>query len=153
MRIMVTGSRRWTDEKAVRAALLPWFVLGSNDNVVTLVTGGAEGADQQAVRAAKVLRDYINTHLGGHLVLNVETFRPQYRKGDDPWNQVAPLRRNDDMLDTDPDVVIAFQLGQPERGGTRYTIRHAQARGIPVWVVNHPEPQEEHVQADERDAA
>lgn len=140
MRIMVTGSRKWTDEQAIRMALFPWFFM---DEDITLVHGGAEGADQQAEKAAKVLEQLVNSHpYNGDVTLKVEVIRPQYRKGDYDWNKWAPKKRNLDMLDTKPDVVLAFKLGYGRTGGTQFTIEHAQRRGIPVWVVNHPEVEE-----------
>lgn len=144
MRIMVTGSRRWTDKHAIYLALLPFL---ADNTQLTLIHGGAVGAD---ALAGEVFRAESRGFDGEY---TVEVFKPLYRKGDDAWNRQAPLRRNDEMLATKPDVVLAFLLGQPEHGGTRYTITRAQGLGIPVWIVNHPELEEGSVQADEGAAA
>jgi hypothetical protein len=147
MRIMVTGSRRWVDEAAIRMALFPWMFLSED---ITLIHGDAKGADRQAEKAAKLLRDLINNPpYNGMMDLEIERFRPVYRPADPAWNKVAPLRRNDEMLATEPDVVLAFKLGYGGHGGTQYTINRAQGLGIPVWIVNHPELEEDSVQADE----
>jgi hypothetical protein len=151
MRIMVTGSRRWVDEAAIRMALFPWFFMSDD---VTLIHGDAKGADRQAEQAAKTLRDFVNSPpYNGMVDLKIERFRPAYKTNDPAWNKVAPLRRNDEMLDTKPDVVLAFLLGQPAHGGTQYTISRAQGLGIPVWIVNHPELEDESVQVDGGTAA
>jgi hypothetical protein len=141
MRIMVTGSRKWTDGQAIRMALLPYFLLGED---ITLVTGGAEGADTLAEEMAKGVIHQLVLQMGGTMRVTVEKFRPRYIKGDMAGNKFAPLQRNLDMLDTKPDVVLAFKLGYGTNGGTQFTIANAQRRGIPVVIYNLPEPEEAH---------
>lgn len=53
------------------------------------------------------------------------------------WEQhgrSAGILRNNDMLDTNPDLVIAFWDGKSR--GTWHTINEARRRGIPVDVVS-----------------
>lgn len=45
----------------------------------------------------------------------------------------AGFDRNIEMLDTEPDKVLAFHRGRSS--GTAHTIRNAKSRGIPVEVV------------------
>lgn len=162
MRIMVTGSRKWTDQQAITRAILSWMVAAGGE-VLHVVHGGAEGADTLADRVLRKALPAVNNLLRAGfqepVTLDIKVMRPDYLprlpKSDPGYaqrlidNNRAPLRRNDDMLDTRPDVVLAFKLGYASYGGTQYIINGARARGIPVWIVNHPEPEDESVQADE----
>ena len=111
MRVLVCGSRDWTDQEAIvnRIALLP------SDAVV--VHGGARGADRIAGAAAEIL---------GH---EVKVFRADWNK----YGKAAGILRNLQMLDTRPDRVIAFWDGVSP--GTQHTIEEARRRGIKVEVI------------------
>lgn len=110
MRVLVCGSRKWTDRRAIDAAVraLP---AGT-----TIVHGGARGADLLAGGAA-VRFGY-----------PVEVFLPDWSAG-----RGAGILRNLAMLDTQPDRVLAFQVNGSR--GTQHTIDEARRRGIPVEVV------------------
>ncbi len=111
MRVLVTGSRGWSDESVVygRLARLP------ADTVI--VNGGAGGADQIAHEAAL---------LHGH---RSETYHADWEK----YGKRAGLVRNLEMLDTKPDLVLAFWDGKSR--GTAHCIAAAKVRGIPVEVI------------------
>jgi hypothetical protein len=121
MIVVITGSRGWTDRDVIRLAI---DALPSRSKVVT---GGAWGADLLAEEYARVR---------GHQVVTV---RPNYAE----FGKGAPLKRNDQMLDMLADVddadrrVIAFWLGFSR--GTRYTIREAMRRGLPLDLYWRPE--------------
>lgn len=112
MRVVVTGSRGWTDEGAiyVRVASLP--------PGTTIVVGDARGADQIAAEAA-FLHD-----------LHVERWPAWW----DKYGKRAGLYRNVEMVKSGPDLVLAFWDGKSR--GTAHCISVARARGIPVEVIS-----------------
>jgi hypothetical protein len=122
MRILVTGSRNWTDERIIARALAGVIQLNDLQPFV-VVHGGAQGADGLAEAWCRRWK------------VPTEIHRPDYKTGDP---KVAPLRRNDAMLDSGIDLVLAFMLGMPEKGGTRYTVHGALARHIPVILYQWP---------------
>ncbi len=111
LRVLVTGSRTWTDATKVAQTL------AGHPRGTVFVHGAARGADQLAGDIAHGL---------GY---DVEEYPADWRgKG-----KRAGIIRNLQMLDTGPDKVIAFWDGQST--GTRHTITEACQRGIPVKVV------------------
>jgi hypothetical protein len=110
MRAMVCGSRVWHDETAIhlRLALLP--------NGTSVIHGGARGVDTLADKYAKVL---------GH---DVQVFKADWKT----HGKAAGPIRNNEMLDTCPDVVIAFWDGVSK--GTKHAIGEASRRGLAVEV-------------------
>lgn len=115
MLILVCGSRTWTDIDKIRSQILAL----ATDYPLEIIQGGAKGADEQANAVANSLN------------LKSTTFLPDY---DRYKATVAPLKRNLEMLDQKPDLVLAFQVGKSR--GTQHTINHARKRGIPVKVYN-----------------
>lgn len=111
MKVLVCGSRTWTDEGAVRRRLaeLP------PDAVI--LHGGARGADAMAARAA------------ADLGLQVRAYPADWGR----HGRAAGLIRNVLMLDEGPDLVIAFQRDRSR--GTEHTVTEARRRGVPVEVV------------------
>lgn len=108
-RVLVTGSRNWTDREQIRKALslLP---PGS-----TVVHGAAGGADTIADEEARALR------------LNVEPHPADWKRH---GRKAGPLR-NQEMIDAGPyDIVFAFPL--PGSIGTEDCIRRARKAG---WTV------------------
>ena len=62
-RLLVTGSRSWSDDYLIRVALRAAVIsLGVPASEVTLVHGGARGADQLAGRAGRQLGMRIEVH-------------------------------------------------------------------------------------------
>jgi len=115
-RILVCGSRDWTDERAVRLRLSERDVLGS-----IVIHGAARGVDSFA-RAACAFN-------GVHAAA-VEPYWEFYGKK-------AGYLRNLAMLDLEPALIIAFTTGSP---GAQLTIDEARKRGIPVEVHGTERP-------------
>jgi hypothetical protein len=87
---------------------------------ITVISGGAKGADSLAVRAAK--------HLG---FVFREYYADWYRFG----KAAGPLR-NQRMLDLeDPDLVVAFHEDIDSSKGTKDMVRRALNRGVEVAIV------------------
>lgn len=113
VRVLVCGSRSWNDYAAIddRIEALPAGAV--------LVHGGALGADTVADNHAR------------RLGIPVEVF-PVTSSDWDRFGRRAGVLRNLTMLDSGPDLVIAFWDGKSR--GTEHTITEARKRGIPVEV-------------------
>ena len=110
MIVLVCGSRDWADVHAIRMRLL------SLPPVAQIIHGAAPGADTIAAWLA-------------------ESFGFTVRAFPADWathGKAAGPRRNVQMLDEGPALVIAFQRNGSR--GTAHTIREARRRGIPVEV-------------------
>lgn len=119
MRILICGSRKYTDAVAVESAIL------AHDDAPTIIHGGAAGADQIAHGLAKM-------HGWPE-----EVFYADWEK----HGKAAGPIRNQQMLDEgNPDIVIAFPLADSR--GTWDMIRRARNAGLPVQVqaVRQSEP-------------
>jgi hypothetical protein len=114
LRILVTGSRDWTDRDTIRHALID-AALGARMDLyqVTVVHGAARGADRIA---GEIAREY---------GCRVEEHPAQWQDGPS-----AGPRRNAHMVALGADLCLAFPHG--ESRGTRDCMRRAQAAGIPV---------------------
>jgi hypothetical protein len=112
MRVLVCGSRGWTDYEAILRRLTQIA-----EGRPTIVHGAASGADTLADDAAKTLN------------LTVERYPADWAT----YGKRAGFIRNERMLDTGVDLVIAFWDGRSR--GTQHTIEGARRRGIPVEVI------------------
>jgi hypothetical protein len=125
-RVLVCGSRDWTDDNAI------WCVLNGylhDDMPMTVIEGGARGAD----RIARVWTRH-NKYLPSLLQ------RVEHLPFPADWAQhgkaAGPIR-NQQMLDEGrPDVVWAFVTKPLEQSrGTADMVRRARTAGIPTYVV------------------
>lgn len=108
MKIMVTGDRRYANERVVFDALVSY---GPDS---TLIVGDAKGADRVARGVARAL--------GWPVVV-------KRAKWDEHGRAAGPIR-NQEMIGLAPDVVVAFPL--PGSKGTWDAVRRARKAGIPV---------------------
>lgn len=116
MRVLVCGGRDWTNQEAINRRL---YLLGGGH---VIVHGAARGADTMAGIAARGLG------------LTVEEFPADWNK----FGKRAGILRNLQMLDTKPDLVIAFHSDIASSKGTGHTVGEARRRGIPVEVISSP---------------
>lgn len=116
LRVLVCGSRDWNRPTEIgrRLAKLP--------RGAEIIHGGARGADVFAGIYARALGI-------------PETEYPADWRGK---GKRAGIIRNLAMLDSEPNLVIAFWDG--ESTGTAHTITEARKRGIPVEVHGAVEP-------------
>lgn len=118
-RILVTGSRDWTDREAIEEALFQaWIDLGSNRETI-LVQGECHlgGADI----IAKEIWEYQGMTVEGHPA----------EMG--PDGHVLGPKRNAYMVSLGADMCLAFPL--PSSRGTYNCIRLAREAGIPVRII------------------
>jgi hypothetical protein len=116
LRILVAGSRDWTDRGTIRRAMiLAGQEAGVHPQETTVVHGGCPtGADQIADELAR------------EFGCRVEKVEADWGR----WGKAAGPVRNQVLVDRGADKCLAFPLG--ESRGTRDCMRRAAAAGIPV---------------------
>lgn len=116
MRVLITGSRNWTDEDLIWDVLFEYLpARGSLMHTVVLVHGDCPtGAD--------AIASLVWTANGG-------LEEPHPANWAKHGKAAGPLR-NQEMVNLGADVCLAFPLG--ESRGTRDCMRRAEAAGIPV---------------------
>lgn len=124
-RVLVTGSRTWTDHFLIHNVLTSFHWMLAGDNDITLVSGNhSAGADRMC---EETVRD---------LGWNVELHPADW----DQYKSRAGLIRNDEMVALGADVCLAFILDD-SRGAT-YTANAAEKAGIETlrfrrWLNEH----------------
>ena len=125
-RVIVTGSRDWADGLAVTYCLRREFNRAQlEDRKLTVVHGNCPtGADAVADKWAS------QSCLKG--LVTVERFPADW----DTFGKAAGPLRNQQMVDSGADLVLAFPLGKSR--GTRHCMRVAREAGIPVndWTTD-----------------
>lgn len=117
MRVLVTGSREWTDSYRLTRALAEVHTRGDED--VTLVHGGAKGADFLAGEIARSWGWRVEVHPA---------------RWDEHGRGAGPIR-NQEMVDAGADVCVAFFKEGEANRGTRDCATKAKVAGIPVKIV------------------
>lgn len=114
--VLFTGSRDWDDYNMVGSVIARLRnVLGP----LNIIHGGARGLDS------------IVDHVARHQGINPEVVRPRYKEY---HPKVAPKRRNIEMLDRHPDLVVGFWTGS--KGGTTHCLEFAiNVYRIPTLVI------------------
>lgn len=115
MRVIVTGSRKWEDVRAVDDAL--WGVLQEHGPFQIVHGACATGADWMA----HIWYERVGARLG----CTEQRFPANWERGP----QAGP-ERNRRMIEAGADLVLAFPL--PEGSGTQHTMRLAREAGIKV---------------------
>lgn len=118
MKLLVTGSRHWNDPLSIMYHLKD-HVWGSD---ITLIHGDAKGADSMCAAFAKEW---------GWKVVAVPAEWDKYGKK-------AGMRRNIEMLNMEPDFVVAFP--RPDSIGTIACINEAIKRQIPIRIYYERKP-------------
>lgn len=125
LRILVTGSRMWTDRKVIHDALMDAIAdlcpPGATPTThpfseATLVHGAAEGLDTLAAQQAEVWG------------MQVEVHPADWAR----YGHSAGPRRNAEMVAAGADICLAFPIGRSP--GTRGCVELARRAGIPVVV-------------------
>lgn len=120
MRVLICGSRGWSDPAPINALLAGLDVLaeGAGEKLV-VIHGDAPGADRLAKKLA---------HQWGAEVIDEPADWERYGKAAGPV-------RNQKMLDEhEPDLVYAFRA-EGKSNGTDDMVTKAKAAGLPTYVV------------------
>jgi hypothetical protein len=121
MRLLVCGSRTWTDRARLWQVIDQLVREHSDGQVVTVIEGDARGADRLAGQLAR--------ERGWRL----ERYPADWTR----QGRAAGFRRNARMLRQGrPDLVVAFTVGPLQQSrGTADMVRRARAAGVPVQVI------------------
>jgi hypothetical protein len=124
LRLLVCGSRTWTDAALLAEAVDRVVAMHGQDRAgVVLIEGDARGADRLAGALAKA-RGW-----------ELEVYPSDWQR----HGRAAGMRRNARMLrQGHPERVIAFTDDLAASRGTADMVRRAHGAGIPVLVVSHP---------------
>jgi len=114
MRILITGSRNWPDRVAVANAIRQAWIDADKPYRVTVVHGGARGADYIADQFAKHMRFEIEQHVADW----------------DKYGKRAGYVRNQQMVDSGIDICLAFIYNESK--GATMCAKLAEEAGIPV---------------------
>lgn len=114
MRILVTGSRDWTDKVTVAQAIREAWLMAGRPYGVVVVHGGARGADYIADVYAKRLGFATEVHDAAW----------------DTFGKTAGYIRNREMVESNPDLCLAF-IRNESKGATMCAAL-AEKAGIPV---------------------
>lgn len=124
MKILVCGSRTFDNRLALDTVLngFWWPTDASRREALTIISGGAAGADAMAERWA-------DAHVG-----------VAFRKFSADWKlhgkAAGPIRNQLMLEESEPHLVIAFVNKPLERSkGTADMVRRARQTHRPVWVV------------------
>jgi hypothetical protein len=128
VKILVTGSREFTDRVRIATALEEVIREQDPERVrdpgfLTVIHGGARGADTIAgeIAAARGCR--------------VEVFPPAY---DRFGPEIAPFIRNSQLVGERPDLCLAFYSKRARNSGTRDCVAKCRAARIPVREYERP---------------
>lgn len=120
MRILITGSRNWSDKRLIEEAFAEHInPVDAISREVTVIHGAARGADELCGRYAK------------YIGLKVEEYPANWSE----HGKAAGVIRNQQMVDSGADLCLAFPM--TDSIGTHDCIGRAERAGIPVYVY-HP---------------
>ena len=116
-KLAIVGSRTFNTDKNYAVMCATIDKIRKNNNVITIVSGGARGADSLAERYADENK------------LEKKIFKPDHSGGYHPSNYA---RRNKKIVNY-ADYVIAFWDGKSK--GTKMTINFAKERDVGVKII------------------
>jgi hypothetical protein len=126
-RLLITGSRRWTDVGAIRSEFD--IVREHEGTDVVLVSGNCPlGADKMCEDLA--------LEYGWSVELHPLAWKGEDGKGE--YNPRAGFDRNELMVKLGADFVLAFVMDNS--GGAMNTVGHSRKAGIPTKVIHRTSP-------------
>lgn len=118
MRILVCGDRNWTNKDLINKTLCSYW-LQNHTNPLTIIHGGASGADSIA---GEIAREQSQNEL---------KFPADWER----YGRAAGPIRNQQMLDeSQPDVVLAFHNDIENSKGTKDMVNRAMSAGIKTII-------------------
>jgi hypothetical protein len=126
-RLLITGSRTWTDVAAIREQ---FDIVKQNEGTdVVLVSGNCpRGADKMCEELA--------AEYGWQVELHPLAWKGEDGKGE--YNPRAGFDRNELMVNLGADFVIAFVMDNS--GGAMNTVGHSRRAGIPTKIIHRTTP-------------
>lgn len=121
VRVIVTGSREWSDPNAIRAKISDRLCDLPGDSLIVV------GYDEKNDRPKGV--DRFAYQEAQKLGLALETHPAEWEK----FGKGAGFRRNTEMAQLGADLCLAFHNGRSS--GTKHMIEQAEKYGIPVEIV------------------
>jgi YspA, cpYpsA-related SLOG family len=120
MKVCFVGSRNWHDKDKIREVMLKYKdEAEAKGEILTIVSGGARGADSLSVEVAK------------ELDCNTMVYHANWAR----WGKAAGPIRNAEMIeDSEAVALVAFKKGE-KSVGTDHAIEHATKLGIKVDVI------------------
>ena len=115
MVILICGDRNWISYTAIQRELKRF-----NPNEDTIIHGAARGADSIAGKSA-IWAGF-----------TVRAYPADWGK----YGRAAGPIRNQEMLDQNPDLVLAFHPDIANSKGTGHMVKIARAKGTPVEVFD-----------------
>lgn len=122
MKIVVTGDRNWEDRVTVETAMRLLMPVHDREGI-TIIAGGARGLDTIAAEIAESYGYAVEIHEANW----------------DLYGKAAGPIRNQEMLDKDPEFVLAFHDQLEKSKGTRNCVKEAEKREIPVILLQSQE--------------
>jgi hypothetical protein len=140
-RVLVTGSRSWTDEYAVYYALVRELQQADDHHLIVVHGACPTGADAFAHRWATLVhfKPWVTVEAEPHPAdwhrdCDENCYHRPREKNGRSYCPMAGHLRNQAMVDLGADVCLAFPTTTSR--GTRDCMRRAEAAGIPI-VVEH----------------
>lgn len=138
IRVLITGSRRWTDRSAIALAVSDYLrergtSIGRAYPFPVVVHGGAKGADALADAVARSWGWTPEVHPADWSTCAEDCDHGLNIHGNRIYCPLAGHRRNQRMVDLGADVCLAFPTHDSR--GTWDCVRRAEAAGIPVRVA------------------
>ena len=131
-RLLITGSRTWTDVAAIREE----FAIVANK--VSKYHGGTEIVlvSGNCPRGADKICETLAAELGWQVELHPLAWKGEDGKGE--YNPRAGFDRNEKMVNLGADFVLAFVMDNS--GGAMNTVGHSRRAGIPTKVIHRTTP-------------
>lgn len=124
-RLMITGSRTWTDRAAIKEALREWWESTGRNPDAVLVSGACPtGADRICEEVWEANGLTVERHPAN--------WKPNGPNG--PVNRRAGFDRNMAMADTGPDYILGFRHNDSR--GTTHAYTYATKLGIPGKILD-----------------
>ena len=118
MRVLICGGREWRNREIILEVLREVVEIFGQD--VTVVDGTCRGADELGHVAATLLG------------LRTERYPANWER----YGKRAGHLRNQQMLDTGLDLVLAFHTNLAASQGTADMVARAKKAGVPVRIYN-----------------